>query len=178
MEINRAYTIAFTGNRDLTSPDGVSGSKLCDRLRTELFEMLEQRYAQGYKTFLTGMAIGWDMLAAEVVLELRQKHCDIRLIAIVPFEGQQNMYRAEDSMRYEVILEAADYTHTVWSGAYNRFVYHLRNDFLVANSSVMIAYDCGNGGGATSTISKASKKGLRVINLYDTTTPMQLDFGW
>ena len=34
------------------------------------------------------MAMGFDILAAEAVLLLKENHSDVRLICAVPFEGQ------------------------------------------------------------------------------------------
>ena len=47
--------------------------------------MVTELYGQGYKEYYTGMASGFDMTAAEAVLQVRERYEGIKLIAAVPF---------------------------------------------------------------------------------------------
>ncbi|MFR9566326.1 MAG: SLOG family protein [Rikenellaceae bacterium] len=165
MELIREQTVAFTGSRALTTsmanPNNVEST-----IRTALCSLLEECYNRGKRTFLSGMAIGWDMICAEEVLKLREKYHDIRLISVIPFEGQEERFSQRDKTRYHELLTEADDTIIITTSGYNANAYHKRNDFLVKNSSEIIAYDNGKPrSGTSSTINKAKKNGLKIHNL-------------
>ena len=70
-------------------------------------------YGRGARTFVSGMAVGFDMAAAEAVLRLRARYADVRLVCAVPFEGQEARFPAADRERYARLLAAADERVTV-----------------------------------------------------------------
>lgn len=143
MEIAKNQTVAFTGNRELTTSNGRSDANLENVLRTELSFCLEDCYKEGKNVFITGMAIGWDMLAAEQVLKFKETHSDVVLIAAIPFMGQELIYNETDKRRYKSIYEAANHCEFITDGGYNSDAYHKRNDWMIANCSEIIAYDSG-----------------------------------
>jgi uncharacterized phage-like protein YoqJ len=65
---------------------------------------------KGVTNFISGMAIGVDMWAAEIVLDLKRAYPQdtIELIAAIPFEGQANKWSVEYRDRYFDILAQAD----------------------------------------------------------------------
>lgn len=167
MEIIKEKTVAFTGNRTLTTSNGQPDSNLENVIRTELYYLLEELYLEGKNTFLCGMAVGFDMLVAESVLDLKEKHSDVKLYAIIPFVGQENRFSHQDKIRYKQLCEAADERHVIWSHDYSRLSYLKRNDFMVDNCSELIAYSNGNGSGTLYTIDRATKNNISVLNIYD-----------
>lgn len=168
MKIIKENTIAFTGNRVLTSPNGDELEQdLKNKICTELYTILESLHKEGKDTFLSGMAIGFDLLASLVVLELQKKYPDIKLIAVVPFLGQESKFSESDKNLYSEILSRCDDVELIWRDSYSTLAYHKRNDFLIENSSQVVAYSNGIGRGTKSTINKAQKRGVDVINLYD-----------
>ena len=56
-------------------------------LRLRLDATLRELYLRGVRTFYSGMAEGFDLLAARAVLDLQSKYSDVQLIAAVPFRG-------------------------------------------------------------------------------------------
>ncbi|MFR9543109.1 MAG: SLOG family protein [Rikenellaceae bacterium] len=168
MEITKDQTIAFTGNRTLTAPKGKLFFNLERTIRKKLSALLEECYNDGKTTFISGMAIGWDMLCAEEVLKLQSNHPEVRLIAAVPFTGQEAKYSPSDQRRYHKLLSQATSTITISEGGFSNQAYHDRNDFLIANSIKLIAYHNGKPrSGTASTIRKATDLGVEVLNLYD-----------
>ena len=106
MEINKEKTIAFTGNRSLTSSSGLRGTQLERAICDKLYELLEREHLEnGITTYLSGVAIGYDSLAAMVVLELKRKYPSISLIAVIPFEGQDAKFTPEQRQQYNEILK-------------------------------------------------------------------------
>ncbi|MFI3267423.1 MAG: SLOG family protein [Rikenellaceae bacterium] len=166
--IIKEKTIAFTGNRTLTSPDGKLQHELKATLCNLLMELLEREYLEnGITTFISGMAIGWDMLCATVVVELKRKHPEIRLVAALPFIEQADRYSPSERDQYRHLIDNADFTIAIGGYTYTNQAYHDRNDFLIANSHKLIAYHNGKPrSGTASTIRKATEQGVEVVNLY------------
>lgn len=65
-------------------------------------------YRTGKRFFKTGGAVGFDTLAAEVVLQLREHLPELALMVIVPFEGQDIYFSPASKVRYRRILDQAD----------------------------------------------------------------------
>ena len=76
------------------------------------------------------MAVGFDLAAAEAVLELRERVPGVRLVAAVPFRGQEMRFSPADRERFRRVLAEADSVE-VLAPAYHRGCYAVRNDFLV-----------------------------------------------
>ena len=112
------------------------------------------------------MAFGFDIEAAETVLALQQELAGVRVVAVVPFEGMQRGFSEEWRRRFEHIVAEADEVITL-APKYSVEVYAVRNNFLVDNSSAIIAYFDGSKGGTAYTVRRAVKGLLRIINLYN-----------
>ncbi|MBQ7856576.1 MAG: DUF1273 family protein [Alistipes sp.] len=150
----RERCVAFTGHRSYNGEHNVS-------LRRTIIEL----YNEGYDTFLCGMAIGFDMIAAEVLLDLRKMLPHLRLICVIPFEGQQESFSPDKRERFNAIVAQADSVITL-QPKYSVGAYHGRNDYLVSNASVVVAYFTGESGGTAYTVKRAVKMGRRLINLH------------
>ena len=68
---------------------------------------------RGYRHFISGMAVGVDMLAAKIVLQMREDMPDkrITLEVAVPFPGQPKRWKEETKLEYESILSWCDKVH-------------------------------------------------------------------
>lgn len=121
----------------------------------------------GIRSFLSGMAVGFDLAAAEAVLDCRKSLSDIRLIAVIPFRGQQERFSATDRARFDRICAEADET-IVLSESYNSGVYAVRNNYLVAHAATLIAWYDGSAGGTRYTVHRAARFGRRIDNLCPT----------
>lgn len=161
MPSNIENSVAFTGHRTYEGEaDG------------ELRQLLRELYDEGYRTFLSGMARGFDLAAAEAVLELRGELSDVRLVAVVPFEGFRSHFRGRSLMRYDAVLDAAD-ERLVVSMYRGNVGFFERNDYLVDNASLVVAWWNGvKRGGTAYTVAKARREHRPVVNLY---TQLQLD---
>ena len=147
----------FTGHRSISEEKQA-------RLREILGVAVRELYARGCRTFLSGGAVGFDLLAAEVVLELRKLYTDVRLVMALPCKNQHEKWAAAQKIRYEEILDAADerifLCETFCTGCM-----HLRNKYLVDNSDVCIAFYRQRGGGTEFTVNYAREKEKEIINL-------------
>ena len=81
----RKHRVCFTGHR----PEKLTRHE-CQVIRG-LEAAIKKAIADGYKVFISGMAPGVDIWAAEIVLQLRDKGADIKLICAIPFEGFETL---------------------------------------------------------------------------------------
>ena len=112
------------------------------------------------------MAIGFDLAAAEVALSLRKELPDIRVVAVIPFEGMQKRFPALQRSIFEKVISSVDEVITLAS-SYSASVYALRNNYLVDNSSAVIAYFTGEKGGTAYTVRRAVKNLSLIVNIYN-----------
>ncbi len=154
MTCERSHTAAFTGHRTYRGEAAEA-----------LASLLGDLHAEGYRRFLCGMALGFDMAAAEAVLALRAAHPEGRLVCVVPFAGQDRRFPAVEQERYRRILEAADET-VVLRDDYRPDCYARRNDRLTDGASAVVAWYDGSSGGTHYTVRRARRLGLRVLNLW------------
>ena len=110
MIADRRTSVAFTGHRTYRGA-------AADALRRTVGEL----YARGFRTFLSGMAVGFELAEADSV--------------------------------------------EVLAPAYHRGCYAVRNDFLVDNARVLVAWYDGSPGGTRYTVRRALGRGLEVVNL-------------
>ena len=98
----RKHRCCFTGHRPekLQAPEGVVTAALEKEIR--------QAIADGFNVFITGMARGVDIWAAEIVLRLRDTGEAIRLICACPYQGFERGWKQSWQDRYQAILSAAD----------------------------------------------------------------------
>lgn len=86
METRNNQTVAFTGHRKERILQGFGNDpRILAQIREAVAGMVTELYGQGYKEYYTGMASGFDMTAAEAVLQVRERYEGIKLIAAVPF---------------------------------------------------------------------------------------------
>lgn len=152
---DREITACFTGHR---SYDGSRNAELESAIR--------ELYALGYRNFLCGMAVGFDLDAAEVALALRKELAGLRVVAVIPFEGMESRFSASQRRLFEKVSAEADSKITI-ATHYSSDVYAQRNNYLVDNSSACIAYFDGSKGGTAYTVRRATKGLLRLTNIYN-----------
>ena len=120
----------------------------------------------GSAVFLTGMAMGFDILAAERVLLHQKSFRDIKLAAILPFKNQAQKYPRDWRRRFEDVLIAANEV-IILNERYFPGCYHGRNRYLIENSRRLICYFSGKKSGTGHTYGLAQKAGLDIINLWN-----------
>ena len=161
--MEKEKTCCFSGHRPNKLPWGYNEtSKDCVNLIIRLGVEIEQMRKKGVTTFLTGMAMGTDIIAAELVLDLKYAYPEeeIRLVAVIPYNGQSKRWNRNYQIRYETILEQAD-ERIILSPSYTKSCMHKRNRYMVDHSAHLIAvYHRGEEGG---TIDYARRKGLEIV---------------
>ena len=123
---------------------------------------IDQAIARGYTTFITGMAQGTDIWAAEIVLDMRRNNPELKLICALPHPDFEQSWRMEWRNRYNAIRTAADLERTI-SPAYSKAAYQKRNVWMVDHSALVIAVFNGESGGTLNTIRYAQQNQVEIM---------------
>lgn len=155
---------AFTGYRPHKLPFGDDESHPdCERLKQRLFCETLRLTREGVCIYISGMARGIDIWAAEIVLQLRETlpSREIQLWAAVPYDRQANGWDPEEQARYREVLDRADRVEFISHDYYNGCL-QKRNRWMVDQSTHLIAVYNGQPGGTKSTLDYARRKGLEI----------------
>ncbi len=150
-------TCCFTGHRIIKiTPELVQG------LRDAIVDVI----GQGVTEFYDGGAIGFDMLAAETVISLKDEYPNIKLHLLLPCPPVEQIKGWNESQiaRYEKMLQNAD-SVTVLSEHYTDDCMKQRNKRLVELADCCICYCNNPRSGTGQTVRMAREKGIDVINL-------------
>ncbi len=138
------------------------------KLENKLVDAIFSLPKENCFTFYCGMAMGFDILAGEVVALLK-KSCQtakIELVAVVPFDKQSESFDDKWKARYNKLLKKCDRIIYV-SREYNKGCFARRNRYMVDNSDYVITWFDGKSGGTAQTLSYAQKSGKKIINLAE-----------
>lgn len=151
--MEKEKTLFFTGHREISKSD-------CKALKETLISFIDK----GYKYFISGGALGFDTIAAECVLELKNDGADVSLIFMLPCREQDARWSEFDKKIYRNLLSEADRVIYVREH-YTRSCMFERNRAMADASSACIAYCNRKNGGTAYTVDYAAKKGLPIVNI-------------
>ncbi len=157
---------AFTGHRPKSFPWGYDESdQRCVELKEVFANQIRLLVNRGYTDFLSGMALGVDVWAAQTVLSLRENHQNIKLHCILPCIGQEKSWSDEAKATYFSIIKQAD-SRVYVSRRYYRDCMLDRNRFMVDNSNLLFAvYGGVSRSGTASTINYARSQKREILIL-------------
>lgn len=153
----KEQTCCLTGHRELPRDT--------DELVRRLTDAICGRIEAGVRHFGVGGAVGFDTLAAEVLLNLRDTlYPQIRVIAVEPFDGFTSRWTDAQRARRQTLLPRYDKRVCLLPRG-SREAYLARDRYLVDNSAHCISYCNRTSGGTAYTVRYALRKGLYVENL-------------
>lgn len=155
----KEFTCCFSGHRTLPK-DKLSDISAC------LEQIIIEYINEGYRYFGTGGALGFDTLAAETILKLKNKYPFIKLILVLPCLSQTKGWKKFDVDRYNYIKTQADKT-VYTSKEYTSDCMFKRNRHLVNHSSLCICYLSKYSGGTAYTVNYAKKNNLKIENIVE-----------
>ncbi|MEG1887182.1 MAG: SLOG family protein [Oscillospiraceae bacterium] len=166
MNCTTTNSCCFTGYRPQKFPFSLTVfSEDYKRFTLSLGDTIYGLYKSGIRNFYYGAAYGFDIIAAEAVVQLKTMFDDINLIAVVPFLGQEKMWDVFWQQRYNKILELSD-EKIVVSTDYHGGAYQIRNRYMVDRSGTIVAFSDGKRGGTQNTINYALSQNKKVINIW------------
>lgn len=158
---------AFSGHRPQKLPFGLNEEdERCVALKQKLREeIIRQIEVNGETHFITGMALGVDMYAAEIVLGLKSSYNGITLESAIPCETQAEKWTEAQRDRYYEIAAQCD-EETMLQHQYTPDCMQKRNRYMVDEADYIIAVWDGRPSGTSKTVQYAQRQGkpVTVIN--------------
>lgn len=139
-------TVTFCGHRELDNPGAI---------QCWLEQTVENLIEEGADRFLLGGYGAFDALAANVVFQAKKKNPAVRSILVLPY-----LDRKVDASQYDSTL------YPPLESVPRRFVIIKRNEYMVAQSDMVVAYVLFSWGGAAATLRYAEQQKKRIIRYY------------
>ena len=166
--MDRVYKIAITGHR----PQRLWGYDMSDYhyeiLRNKIQAAVRDKIAYSGATsieLISGMALGVDTIFADLAIAMKMKGYPVKLIACIPFVGQERKWPARAQEYYRNLLSMADEIVVCSPGDYDAYKMQVRNEYMVNRCDELIAVWDGSSGGTGNCVEYAkSKKNITYIN--------------
>ena len=155
--MDKDYVCCFSGHRFLPASE-------LPGLMNRLVKTITGLAAKGVIYYGSGAAHGFDLIAANAVLRLRETNGAVKLIMVLPFRGQDERWSTNERLEYRRVINAADKVVCL-SERYYEGAYEARNRHLVEHSGICVAYMTNERSGTGQTVRFAQARGLEVINL-------------
>lgn len=123
-EEKRKHRCCFTGHR----PEKLTKTET--EIKDALKHQIDQAIHEGFNVFITGMARGVDLWAAEIVLSLRKKNAEIKLICAIPYDGVDARWPERWRQLYSYVLNQADLVRIIGK-CYSYEMFQIRNEWMV-----------------------------------------------
>lgn len=163
MQDPRSHTCCFSGYRPGKMPFNVYDPAAVRALEILLDRAIDRAVAEGYDSFWSGMALGFDIWAAEAVIRAKN---GITSACSAPFRtiiSPTAIPRTGKSATMSVW-----FTRTVCTFSRPQYFtgcFAVRNRFMVDASSLLLCYYDGRSGGTAQTVFYAEKQHVRTVNL-------------
>lgn len=150
--MKETFSVSVTGHRDLFHDE-----KEIERKFLTFINKIKEENSDKEIVVNTGMAIGFDLLIAEICLKQ-----GIKYNAILPFEDH-----LKNNEIFCLLKETANKVVVVSEGPYAKYKYFIRDVWLVDNANVLFAYLIKPGkSGTRLTVEEAIKKKKEVIYFW------------
>lgn len=153
----KEFACCFTGHRQLPADKA-------EEIVTALDREIENLIAKGITDFISGGALGFDQIAASIIIGKREMGENIRLIFALPCRNQDVGWSDKQRTLYQNLIKKADKIVYV-SEEYNPFCMKRRNYYMVDHSSHCVCALLRERTGTSQTVAYARRKGLQIINV-------------
>ena len=164
-------TCAFTGHRPQHLPFGMNENDercadLKEALKEQIINLIE---TEDVTHFITGMALGVDLYAAEIVRDLKARYPNITLESAIPCETQAVKWSMAQRERYYDIAAQCD-KETMLQSHYSPDCMDKRNRYMVDHADFIIAVWDGRPSGTGKTVTYAHGRSRKSIIVIDPVT--------
>lgn len=156
MDLDINKTCCFTGHKPEKIKEDIN------IIKANLAKEIRKAIDLGYDTFITGMADGVDIWAAEIVLEIKEQNDNIKLICAVAYNGTEKERTLEKQEKFHDILGRSDGIEYM-NRKFATWVFFARDEWMVDRASYVIAVFNGTSGGTEHTLKYAEKKERTIV---------------
>jgi uncharacterized phage-like protein YoqJ len=164
--MNFKNNCSFTGHRADKLSWKDETSKQAENFKMQLCIEIAHKIKAGCNTFYTGMCNGVDIIAGEMILELKETFPHIKLIAVIPYEDFASSWSEEWRERYFDLLAKVD-DEILLNHKYKPNCFKQRNEYLVKHAGHLIAVH-NNGdykSGTYQTINMANRRNRSIVTI-------------
>ena len=150
-------TCCFTGHRKLPK------YKIEDIIK-HLDKEVDNLINQGITDFVSGGAIGFDLIAASLIITKKERGREVRLIfALLCPDYNEHWTKSEKQLLFSIVAQADEVVYV--SDKYSDDCMRKRNEYMVNRSRYCICALLRERSGTRQTVSFAEKNGLCVIHV-------------
>lgn len=157
--MNRALTCCFAGHRRMPREQM---EHIIKRLNHEIENLIEQ----GVVNYISGGALGFDQIAASLIVAKKEMGRAIRLVFSLACKNQDALWNDAQKRLYRNLLAEADEVIYV-SEMYDNECMKKRNRYMVDRSAYCICALLRSYSGTHQTVKYARQEGLRIVNIAD-----------
>ena len=118
----------------------------------------------GVTTFISGGAVGFEQIAASLVIIKKETGFPVRLILAVPYRGEEASWSMRERRLFRNLMNDAD-DAVYLSKTYSKKCMDKRNRYLVDNSAHCICAMLDENGEVGRTVQYAHIQNIQVINV-------------
>ncbi|MDO5560355.1 MAG: SLOG family protein [Oscillospiraceae bacterium] len=170
-------TVCFSGHRPEKLPGkGDDKREETIYIKKILTEKIRLCISDGYTEFISGVARGIDLWAAQTVLRMKAVYPSVILRCVKPVSDQGINFPDNDKLLLDFILSNADDVICTCQ-SYTRNCYMIRNRYMVDHSDKLIAFVKNYRSGTGQTINYAMKlnKNVDITDLSDINNLMSFE---
>jgi len=157
MLASKRQTCCFIGHRQLPQ------NKI-EKILINLNQEIDMLMTYGVTEFISGGALGFDQIAASLIVAKKEMGKKIRLIFALPCRNQDARWNERQAKLYQSLLGEADEVIYV-SEKYDPFCMKRRNQYMVEHSAYCVCALLHEKSGTAQAVRYARKKGLSVLNV-------------
>lgn len=180
IETDAGRTVCFTGHRESSvipyMKDPVYSRLTLRTVQLMLFRYIDMAVEYGYRSFISGLAVGTDLWAAKYILNKKRADSSIRLIGVMPYLRHAERFSSSYREMLADVERGADMllvTNTDPTVVYGKSragentspdLYRARNYFMVDHASAVISYfnEGSFKSGTYQTLNYAVRQGLKI----------------
>ncbi|MCI5604175.1 MAG: DUF1273 domain-containing protein [Clostridia bacterium] len=159
--MEKEFTCFFTGHRKLP----VGRIKEIRQILSDKIEYLIEN--KGVENFIAGGALGFDTIAAEAVIILKEKYPFIKLYLYLPCYDQSKLWKPEDKYRWRIIMTKVDDYEYITEDVYTKGCMQKRNYKMADDALYCISYCVISRSGTGMTMNYAGERGNIIENIAD-----------
>ena len=159
-------TVCLTGNRPASLPWKYNEDcEFCLLFKERLKKFFVKLVELGYSKFISGLAMGFDIIATEILIKLKSEGYDIFIEGAVPCLNQTRGWKNDYIKRYQNVLDSLDKVTFTSNYAFFEGCYQIRNRYMVDNSDLIVGCQIKKSAGTKSTLEYAQKLKKNIIIL-------------